>query len=184
MRVLAPLSLLLCLLSSAAAIQRPSWCASRCRFSFCPNSWGYYTVLGTPDVPFTNALCDPSSRPRQYVGIVGRTGEASVLTGGDGRGGGPGVARVPISRWRPEGLQVPFADSFFKSFIVGGGFPHSGVGRQIAQGNQLGFLNRTCFELPVVDYQKLSWDGEMVLDNFNVKPGTEETDCVAFMTSL
>lgn len=175
-----PLVLAVLLLSQSSAEIQPSYCTSRCRFYFCPNSWGYYTVLGQTDVPFTNALC----AKKMYVGIVGQTGEARVLTGGDGQGNGDDVGRVKISEWAPEGLLEKFAYSFFKSFLVGQDYPHSGVGRQIAQRNQLGYLNRTCFELPINDYQKLSWDGKMVLENVHNDEGNEETECVNFMTSL
>jgi hypothetical protein len=168
-RVILALVAAACAASCAAG--EPSACASRCRFDFCPENYARYDVLGTPDEPFTNAICDAARN--EYVGIVGRTGEAVVQV--------PGGGRVPISKWRPDGLLEPFADSFFKSYIVAE--THSGVGRQIAQQNQLGFLNRTCFELEVVDYQKLSWDGKVVLENAHVS-GSADVDCVAFMTSL
>lgn len=154
----------------AAGVKQASWCTSGCRFEFCPNSWGYYDVLGETDIPFTNAICETARD--EWVGIVGRTGEANVQVG-------KGV--VPISGWRPDGLTMGFPESFFKSYPVDG--KHSGVGRQVAHGNQLAYLNRTCFELPLIDYQRVSWNGKAVLENKHVE-GNEREDCIAFMTSI
>lgn len=158
------------LAGGGAAVRQESWCTSACRFTFCPDSWGYYDIVGQTDESFTNAICDTARD--EWVGIVGRTGEAHVQVG-------RGVK--PISAWRPDGLSMGFPESFFKSFTVDG--IHSGVGRQVAHGNQLGYLNRTCFELPLIDYQRISWNGKTVLENKHVE-GNEREDCVAFMTSV
>jgi hypothetical protein len=143
-------------------------CYAGCRFSFCPGDASAYAAPAT-DVAFTPPICDPSGAVA--VGHVDATAEAYVVAGG---------ANVKISQWAPGGLSQPFAGSFFKSFSVDGTVyagDLSGVGHEVAQGNQAGYLDGQCFFLPLRSYQVLG-DGGAVVDN--IHPTDDFKDCVAF----
>ena len=85
---------------------------SNCRFKFCDGDPWVDPDFGS-DRALTDAICERSG---ERIGSVDSTGEALLLQR---------RTAVPISEWRPRGLQQSFSASFFKAYHNNG---YSGVG--------------------------------------------------------
>lgn len=113
-------------------------CPNVCRFALC--SRGPIT-LGAPDTAVGPNIC----RRDQNIEYILETGEALVVQGG---------SRIPISQWRPEGLQVPFSRDFFYAIKLPGVPRLSGVAFRPPQENQYKFIDDLCIILPIKRYQR------------------------------
>lgn len=146
-------------------------CYSKCVFSFCDKST-VLKVSATTDNEVTAPICKGYS---DNIGVVGETGEALRYYSG---------YFTPISKWHPEGLEQYFSSSFFKAFSFGyysKYLGHSGVGCEVAQQNQLDFLDGECWVLPINAYQVLDKNGT-VIDNVHRAGKDPYTQCIAFKT--
>lgn len=64
-----------------------------------------------------------------------------------------GLARVPLSEWRPVGLRIPFQKNFFYTKRIPGN-DKSGLTFRTPRQNQHKFMNDVCVILPIKEYQR------------------------------
>lgn len=161
-------------LSEATYVAPPRTpCYTKCEFHFCDKST-VLEVSDTTDKTVTAPICRGYS---DDVGVVGATGEALRYYSG---------YFTPISKWYPKGLEQYFSPSFFKAFSFGyysEYLGHSGVGCEVAQQNQLDFLDDECWVLPINAYQVLAGNGT-VIDNVHRAGSSPYTHCIAFKTEV
>lgn len=113
-------------------------CPTTCRFKLCGEA--LYSSLGAPNTGVGPTIC----RKGQTIGFILKTGEAQMLQG---------LARVPLSEWRPVGLQIPFQKNFFYTKRIPGN-DKSGFTFRTPRQNQHKFLNDVCVILPIKEYQR------------------------------
>lgn len=147
-------------------------CYDKCRFRFCDYRTTFKVAMMN-DVPFADAIC---AKDGTRIGHVDSTGEAFIFYKHN-------FAR--ISEWYPHGLKQNFSPSFFKSFGIykryGNSVDLSGIGHETPQQNQVHFLHKKCFVVPLTAYQILNEKGHVV-DNLHPKRDRALYDCVAFKT--
>lgn len=182
---MARLPTFLALLAATAAVTLA--CHSNCRFYFCDSE--RIVKLGRDsDVSLTSSICNSDGI---RVGVIGRTGEALLqeIINGDN-------IYTPISKWNPKGLKQNFSPSFLKTYTIrvakyryvdGKRVKYyefySGVGRERYQQNQKSVLENRCFFLPILSWQVLD-NNKNVVSNQNKPYKVGGTNCMSFKTTL
>lgn len=139
-----------------------------CKYTFCGNGPIRFKV-GQSGEAFTGHIC----KGRKPVGII-NFGFAYHLTED------PHYWYFnPIEHWEPRRLKQNFSPSFFKTFKVGN--TRSGVGHETPQQNQLSFLNRRTFVLPLKSVQHIDHTFTTV-KNDNHPHHAIEDYCIVFQT--
>ncbi len=143
-------------------------CFTGCPFVFCDHKSEFWMPI--PGVAFTGPICYRYSKVP--VGVIGKSGEAHIVLGDKNR-------FIPISKWNPPGLRLPFSPSFFKTFPLLSPNFLSGVGRETYQSEYHRLLlDRRCFILPLKAWQVLDQRGNVLAN----KRSDYWHDCIAFRT--
>ncbi|CDF32718.1 unnamed protein product [Chondrus crispus] len=139
--------------------QRRNRCGrGKCRFVICRGS--QTSFLAAPNTALSSPIC----RRDQKIEQILSTGEARIK---DSEGD-----LIPISEWRPEGLEVPFkSGALFADAIPGRGL--SGLARLPAVGNQNEFLDNACVVVPIRSYERI------VNGKKRVRQATSPRDCLS-----
>ena len=114
-------------------------CARQCLFRFC--RFNQAQLFGAPLKSNFPTIC----RRNQDISRIISVGEASIKL--------PNNTQIPISQWRPDGLNPPLPKRHFKIRPVFGE-ENSGLVVSPARGNQNEFVNERCFLLPILKYER------------------------------
>lgn len=129
-----------------------------CRFVICRGT--QTSFLAAPNTALSSPIC----RRDQNIENILSTGQAQIK-GSDGN-------LIPISEWRPDGLEVPFTSgALFADAIPGRDL--SGLARLPAVGNQNDFLDQACVVVPIRSYERI------VNGKKRVRQATSSRDCLS-----
>eukprot|EP00177_Eucheuma_denticulatum_P002484 GFKZ01004467.1.p1 GENE.GFKZ01004467.1~~GFKZ01004467.1.p1 ORF type:complete len:322 (+),score=11.90 GFKZ01004467.1:115-1080(+) len=153
---------------------QPRPCGTFCSFKLCERNNREIEFLPTaPSVLLLDGRQISDSRficsTQSNLHSVLDTGEARLFDTND---------FIPISRWRPTGLDPPFrSDTFTSQRSVSLRGPGIGRGSD-SRGNQWSFLHNRCVILPILRYEERLTDG-----SFRQRTSAGEVNsCVSFRT--
>lgn len=150
--------------------------SSRCAFKFCSLATGLFQPRGkryTLPAPNVGTQGLPICRKtlKDSVRRIVKTGEPLVIEEAN-----PNV-EIPLSKWAPGGLNVPFRPRFF---YLGNAtrFGRSTLYMKKLQGNQATNINNTCIRIPVFSYEQKAPRGNSITE-VNTKRRVK-VDCIWF----
>lgn len=124
-------------------------CTRQCRFFFCRPA--QTKLFGAPNEGQDPQIC----RRGQDIAQIIESGEAQILTRTDKK-------PIPISQWRPDGLDTPYAPDYFKAVAIKGE-ENSGISHSPSIGNQNDFTNDICVRLPILRYERKTRRGIKII---------------------
>ncbi|CDF32858.1 unnamed protein product [Chondrus crispus] len=151
-----------------------SICGPDCTFRFCAsNDVMFMRRVGTlmtvrpPGISQGAFICHPDIPNLARVRTVGET----LVFNEDN-------TTVPISQWRPTGLDVPFAPDFFGVKRVVFQPNRWGLARGNSSGNQQAILHDRCLAMPIRSWYVTKQDGSLEKMTSDGSKG----DCISFET--
>ena len=140
-----------------------------CKYNFC---YGGVTIKVGGE--FDKALSAPICKGRKKLGTV-NLGLAWLLEE-DSRY----YYFTPIEYWHPRGLKQQFSPSFFKAYPAQSDSSKSGIGHETPQQNQLRYLNRRSWVIPLKSAQIVGPHSMKVRSNANYHYFGD--NCISFKT--
>ena len=128
---------------------------------------GTLTTIRPPRISQGAYICHPDIPDLARVRNVG---EAVVINEDN--------TTVPISQWRPTGLDEPFAPNFFGTNRIVFQRNRWGLSRENSKGNQLAILHERCLAMPIRSWLVTNRDGSLK----RVKSDGSKGDCISFET--
>lgn len=168
------LRVLLALACFLPLVSTQKLCAPQCKFRFCATTGvliirkpGTLITIRPPRIAQGAFICMPDNP--NFV-RVRRVGEADLINDDN--------TTVPISQWRPVGLEAPFPSNFYRINRIVFQRDVWGLSRLPAIGNQLEILHKKCFALPIRVWSERLSDGSIE----KVFSDGAEGNCLSFRT--